>query len=321
MSVFSRLLLIALLIVGGALHAPRGDSGEATTPPTTTPPVTTPPATTSPTAPPLAATTPESTSPPIAATNDPAYRLFVGDMLRIEVHDNPDLFRWLRVPASGAVSFPLIGDVTGLVGRTIEDLTGDIRRRLEADYLHRAEVSITVTDYGTREAYVMGSVAVPGPVALPPTRQLTALQAIGAARGYVEDADRAGTHLLRDDPQHPGRKLIIQVNAGEDGRLDDVILQPGDIVVVPRQDRVYILGQVVKPGALSMPGQESLTISRAISLAGGFSRFARQGDVQLIRKGGKPTIIDVRVILAGGKDAVDPVLQPGDTVFVPESRF
>ncbi|MBA3700061.1 MAG: polysaccharide biosynthesis/export family protein [Planctomycetes bacterium] len=301
MSMFPRLLLVTLIVLGGAVHGQRGHSGEATTPPATT--------------------LPEAVTTPPPATNDPAYRLFVGDMLRIEVHDNPDLFRWLRVPASGAVSFPLIGDVTGLLGRTIEDLTGDIRRRLEADYLHRAEVSITVTDYGAREAYVMGSVAVPGPVALPPTRQLTALQAIGAARGYVEDADRAGTHLLRDDPQHPGRKLIIQTSAGEDGRLEDVILQPGDIVVVPRQGRVYILGQVVKPGALSMPGQESLTISRAISLAGGFERFARQGEVQLIRKGGKPTIIDVRVILAGGKDAVDPVLQPGDTVFVPESRF
>ena len=256
-----------------------------------------------------------------AATNDPTYRLFVGDMLRIEVYDNPDLFRWLRVPAGGVVTYPLIGDLKGLVGRTIEDLSADIQRRLEADYLHRAAVTITVTDYGPREAYVMGSVAVPGPVALPPTRKLTALQAIGAARGYVEDADRAATHVLRDDPLHPGRKLIVQTGGGEGANLDDAVLQPGDIVVIPRQGRVYILGQVVKPGALSMPGQEALTISRAISLAGGFERFARQNEVQLIRKGGKPTIIDLRAVLAGAKDSEDSILQPGDTVFVPESRF
>lgn len=268
-------------------------------------------------------TAPAVTTPviPLPATSDPAYKLFVGDMLRIEVHDNPDLFRWLRVPASGVVSYPLIGDLNGMVGRTIEDLGKEIRVRLEADYLHRAEVSVTVTDYGAREAYVMGSVAVPGPVALPPTRRLTALQAIGAARGYVEDADRAATHLLRDDPAHPGRKLIIQASAGESGNLDDAVLEPGDIVVVPRQGRVYILGQVVKPGALSMPGQENLTISRAISLAGGFERFARQSEVQLIRKGGAPLIVDVRAILAGTKGSEDPVLQPGDTVFIPESRF
>ena len=67
------------------------------------------------------------------ATNDPTYRLFVGDMLRIEVYDNPDLFRWLRVPAGGVVTYPLIGDLKGLVGRTIEDLSTDIQRRLEAD--------------------------------------------------------------------------------------------------------------------------------------------------------------------------------------------
>jgi len=268
-------------------------------------------------------TAPVVTTPviPLPATSDPAYKLFVGDMLRIEVHDNPDLFRWLRVPASGVVSYPLIGDLSGMVGRTIEDLGKEIRARLEADYLHRAEVSVTVTDYGAREAYVMGSVAVPGPVALPPTRRLTALQAIGAARGYVEDADRAGTHLLRDDLAHPGRKLIIQASTGENGNLDDAVLEPGDIVVVPRQGRVYILGQVVKPGALSMPGQENLTISRAISLAGGFERFARQSEVQLIRKGGTPLIVDVRAVLAGTKGSEDPILQPGDTVFIPESRF
>lgn len=299
------LLLIGMLSL---LH-----TGEAPIPATV--PATTTPATTTPVPP---APAPSAT---VETTNDPAYRLFVGDMLRIEVHDNPDLFRWIRVPASGVVTYPLIGDVNGLVGRTIEDLGKEVRTRLEADYLHRAEVTVTVTDYGAREAYVMGSVAVPGPVALPATRRLTALQAIGAARGYVEDADRAATHLLRDDPKNPGRKVLVQTGAGDAGNLDDVVLEPGDIVVVPRQGRVYILGQVVKPGALSMPGQESLTVSRAISLAGGFERFARQSEVQLIRKGGTPIIIDVRAVLAGTKGTEDPVLQPGDTVFIPESRF
>jgi protein involved in polysaccharide export with SLBB domain len=78
---------------------------------------------------------------------------------------------------------------------------------------------------------------------------------------------------------------------------------------------------VGKPGAVNLPSQEVLTVSKAVSLAGGFSQYAKQGEVQLMHSGKRVQVVDVRAILTGDAKVQDPVLEPGDTVFVPESRF
>ncbi len=149
------------------------------------------------------------------------------------------------------------------------------------------------------------------------------MQAIGQAGGFLEDANRAGTQVIRDDPAIPGAKvgLAVPVTDKVDSLVGDVEVRPNDIIIVPRLDRVYIIGHVGKPGAVNLPSQEVLTVSKAVSLAGGFTQYAKQGDVQLMRSGKRVQVVDVRAILTGDAKVQDPVLEPGDTVFVPESRF
>ena len=106
-----------------------------------------------------------------------------------------------------------------------------------------------------------------------------------------------------------------------DSLVNDIELQPNDVIIVPRLDRVYIIGHVGKPGAVNLPSQEVLTVSKAVSLAGGFSQYAKQSEVQLMRAGKHVQVVDVRAILTGSSKEQDPVLGPGDTVYVPESRF
>jgi polysaccharide export outer membrane protein len=251
------------------------------------------------------------------------YALYPGDLLKIEVFDNPDLTTTMRVPAEGVITFPLIGEVRNLVGRSIAQFTGEIARRLQDGYLRQAVVTATVTDFGPRSVYVMGSVAKPSNIQLSPFGQLTAMQAIGQAGGFLEDANRANAQVIRDDRANPGRKLGLAVPGSDraDSLVGDVELQPNDIIIVPRLDRVYIIGQVGKPGAVNLPSQEVLTVSKAVSLAGGFAQFAKQSDVQVMRAGKRVLVVDVRAILTGDTKGEDPVLQPGDTVYVPESRF
>ena len=57
---------------------------------------------------------------------------------------------------------------------------------------------------------------------------------------------------------------------------NDINLEPGDIVVVPRLDRIYISGRVLKPGAINLPRDHQLTLSQALSLVGGFATFAKE---------------------------------------------
>ncbi len=249
-----------------------------------------------------------------------SYKLFAGDLLHIEVFGHPDLTVDARVPAVGEISFPLIGMLPQVAGRTAEALAEEVTRRLADGFIRNPSVTVQVRDYGPRMAWVVGAVKTPGAVKLDPLRPSGAMQAIGAAGGFDEDADRGAAMVVRDDPANPGRKIALALPASEIPQ-QDVELTHGDVVVAPRADRIFVLGQVQYPRAVPLPTREALTLSKAISLAGGFGRYARENRVQLIRKGQDPLSIDVRAVLDGTKGAEDPSLRAGDTVFVPESRF
>jgi len=253
------------------------------------------------------------------AAGEPGYQLFPGDLIRIEVYGHPDLLTEAHVPTSGELAFPLIGQLAGVNGRSPESLAAEIRTRLADGLIRDPSVQVQVREYGLRQIAVIGAVRNAGPVKLDPLRETSALQAIGAAGGFDEDADRAGAQVLRDDPTRPGGKLAITLPAG-DLPETDVVLHNGDLVVVPRANRIFVLGQVQNARAVPMPNNEALTVSKAISLAGGFSRFAKEDKVQLLRRGVPPQSIDVKALLAGDGGS-DPVLRAGDTIFVPESRF
>ncbi|MFW5859729.1 MAG: SLBB domain-containing protein [Planctomycetota bacterium] len=255
-----------------------------------------------------------------AASN--TYRLYPGDRIAVSVYGHDDLSTELRVPATGPVTFPLIGEIDAVAGLERDAFATRIRTALERDYLHHAAVTVTVREFAPRRVFVMGRVARPGVVELSPFVSLTANQAIGQAGGFRDDANREATVVLRADAEQPDKRQALPVpRIDPGGRGSAVLLQPGDLLLVPRLDRVYVLGAVARSGAVDLPSDEQLTVSKAISLAGGFTRFARQDAVQILRPGAESEAIDVGALLSGKQDARDPVLQPGDTVSVPESRF
>jgi protein involved in polysaccharide export with SLBB domain len=273
---------------------------------------------------PLPAVAPAETLPPTAPAEPPppidtGYHLFPGDLVQIAVFDEPDLS--LTQPATvDTAPFPLIGQLSPLAGRSTAAVQDEIRRRLLDGFLRQPVVTVTVASYARREAWVVGAVQRPGPILLDPLRPLTANQAIGAAGGLTEDADRAAARILRDLPLLPGAKSILFL---PDVALptQDPVLVHGDLIVVPRAARIFVLGQVAHPGALPMPASELLTVSRAVTMAGGFDRFAKEGAVNLLRLGEPVRSLDVRAVLEGDPEAEDPTLKAGDTIFVPESRF
>jgi polysaccharide export outer membrane protein len=86
--------------------------------------------------------------------------------------------------------------------------------------------------------------------------------------------------------------------------------------------KVYLTGQVHTQGSIDLPANESMTVSQAILTIGGLADFADRRRVKLIRKttdGKTQTIIvDLKEILDRGHSEKDPVLEPGDTINVPE---
>lgn len=80
--------------------------------------------------------------------------------------------------------------------------------------------------------------------------------------------------------------------------------------------RIYILGEVLRPGEFELKGPLSLV--QALALANGFTPFAKRERIVLVRRSadGSETrqSFDYAAYLAGGQP--DPMLQPGDTLIV-----
>ena len=93
-------------------------------------------------------------------------------------------------------------------------------------------------------------------------------------------------------------------------------------IVTYAERRVYVSGYVGKPGPVSIPPEETLTLGRALSMAGGVLPRGNRSDVTIKRnRDGAPLVIskDVRRIDDG--DEPDFVLEDEDQIYVRDSRI
>lgn len=113
----------------------------------------------------------------------------------------------------------------------------------------------------------------------------------------------------------------VQVSEEIRGRLASFVKQPQVSVFVKEinSKKVTVYGQVHHPGSINFV--ESMTISQAVSVAGGLTQMAARDRVRVTRvQGGKSETIQVNLKDVSEGTAIY-YLQPGDEVFVPERVF
>ena len=89
-----------------------------------------------------------------------------------------------------------------------------------------------------------------------------------------------------------------------------------DVSVSVTERYVYVGGEVVRPGRIVWT--PDLTVAKAIQSAGGFTLYAKETRVALVRE---QKSYDLDVKLAQKSPAQDPRLMPGDSLQVPRSPF
>jgi polysaccharide biosynthesis/export protein VpsN len=89
-----------------------------------------------------------------------------------------------------------------------------------------------------------------------------------------------------------------------------------DVSVSVTERYVYVGGEVARPGRIIWT--PDLTVAKAIQAAGGFSLYANEQKVSLVRE---QAIYELDVKLAQKNPSQDPKLEPGDSVQVPRSAF
>lgn len=87
-----------------------------------------------------------------------------------------------------------------------------------------------------------------------------------------------------------------------------------------RKRLISVLGQVNRPGPVEIPAERKMTVVEAITYAGGLTRLARSSDIQLIRAGRpEPMRFSIEELTKNPDKAVS--VEPGDVIYVPESRI
>jgi protein involved in polysaccharide export with SLBB domain len=158
------------------------------------------------------------------------YRIGIGDLLQIEVYDEPDLTREVRVLTDGYISLPLLGRVRA-AERTVSELQNDIDRRLGDKYLVNPQVTVFVKEFSN--IFVFGEVKNPG--SFPLTGTMTVFEAVTLAGGFTEVANPSKVKIIRTEG---GQQVSFEVNIQNMTKNGDVLedrdLRANDRVIVPR---------------------------------------------------------------------------------------
>lgn len=254
------------------------------------------------------------------------------DMLQISVWGNPELTVHVPVRPDGMISVPLIGDVkaSGLAPQ-------DLKKILEKDFLNFVKaptVSVIVTAVNSFKVYVFGggvgagvasgaSIASGGTVSsgVITLRRNTSLMQLLAQLGSLSNADLNNAYVLRDAKKQNVDFFKLMV-AGDISQ--DIQLRPNDMIFLPDnfEKRIKVVGAVRTPGVI--PFKEGMTALDAVLNSGGFTEFAKQNDVVIVRKEGKVVSnleAKLKDVIKDGDISKDVTLKAGDMVIVKTGIF
>jgi len=203
---------------------------------------------------------------------------------------------------------------------------------LYLEYKKNPSVEVFVTEFQSRPVAVIGAVNSPGQYRL--QKQVKLLELLTFAGGPSAKAGRiiniihTGSPVKCEDRGTDKEAVTVESVAGY--KLTDTIkgkqdanpeVHPGDIITIPEADQVFIIGHVLQPQAIALK-DKTITVSRAIAMAGGPARDARTNGIKIVRQlgdgeGKQEIFVDLKKIQK--RQAIDIALLPDDIVEVPAS--
>jgi polysaccharide export outer membrane protein len=249
------------------------------------------------------------------------YGIGPGDVLIIRVWGHQDLTQEVVVSPEGSFRFPLVGEVRA-VGRSADEVGMILTERLADGYLVDPQVEVIIKEYKSQKVYVLGEVIRPGAYQL--ASRASIVEIISKAGGLSEEAGdvaqivRGRNDWKKDKPLRPGQEgvgKVIQLDlrgliAGKDDS-ENVEIQDGDTIFVPKAEVFFIFGEVGQPGKYKW--EKNLTVLKAVIIAGGFTEIASKRRIKIRRRVSEE---ETKI-----RAKLDTFVEPGDTVIVPESFF
>jgi polysaccharide export outer membrane protein len=256
----------------------------------------------------------------------PVEKIGPNDLLGLTVYDSPELTREIRVDADGAIRLPMVRQsiaVAGLYPAEVENAVAGVL--VKESVLVDPVVTVSVLEYRSRPITVAG--AVKDPLTFQATGTMTLLDAISRAQGLSENA---GSEILVSRPALDAERNSstpvqrIPVRGLLDG-LDPSLnlnLQGGEVIRVPEAGRVFVVGDVKKPGAFYLTDSSESSVLKALALSEGLDSFySHRAYIYRVDAGGgdrKEIPIELKRIM--DRKSPDVALAAGDILYIPNAN-
>lgn len=281
------------------------------------------------------------------------YRINVGDILSLNVYNQPDLSHTgILVRSDGNASFNGIGEVH-VAGKTVREVADLLESQL-LELVRDPRVSLMVTESKPPTIYLAGAVMRPGTLQAGTSNAASASESearsssasslrmdfrlssvLAAAGGVKLNADLANVMITRDSQPF---KTVNLWNMLKDGSNEsDVMLQNGDSVFIPElpdqalDDETYrlllassigprvfpvrLIGEVKTPGVYELNGT-SPYLASALAKGGGFTDGANRKVVAIRRFSAENKFSNLFI----DPNKHDFMLRPNDVVFISEMK-
>jgi polysaccharide export outer membrane protein len=242
------------------------------------------------------------------------------DLIGITTYGSPELTRTVRVSPDGYVQLPMLKERVRVAGLLPARVEADIAAALTREELIvDPVVTVHIVELHSRPISVSG--AVRRPVTFQAAGRVTLLDALNRAEGL---GPAAGPEILVTSAggvENLVRRVPVKRLIDEADPEVNLLLTGGEEIRVPEMGKVYVIGNVRKPGAYPAAGSDDTTVLKMLAQAEGLAPFADRRAYVYRRdsdSGRKVEIaIELRRILS--RQAPDVRLYADDILYVPDN--
>jgi polysaccharide export outer membrane protein len=275
----------------------------------------------------LAAQAQTQPAPPNDAglANLPAQKIGANDLIAVSVYDTPEFTRTVRVDAEGNVRLPMLQQRVRAEGLLPAQLETAIAAALVAEQiLVDPYVTVNIVAYESRPISVVG--AVRSPTTFQAVGNVSLLEAITRAGGLAPDA---GPEVLvtHTQPGPDGAPISLTRRIPVKSLIDaadpevNIALYGGEQIRVPELGKIFVVGNVKKPGAFPLQDDDETTVLKALALSEGLTPYA-MNTAYVIRRDdrtGHKNEIPIELQKIMRRQSPDVTLLANDILYVPDN--
>ncbi len=158
------------------------------------------------------------------------YKIGPSDLLDIQVWNEPDVSKQVRVLIDGTIVLPLVGQINA-AGLTPSQLSESLKKKL-SEYIAEPEVTVMVLEGKYNRYFIVGQIQNPGEYYI--DYPISILQAIARAGGFQEWAKKSKIFVIRQTKSGEER---IEFNYDEfvkgDKKVKNIEIVSGDTIIIP----------------------------------------------------------------------------------------